>query len=421
MKTKIIQTLACFFIFILVFRNFPLNAKDDNDKLFIISGIVKDKESNKKLANVSIFVPGTNIGTVTNSDGEFSIKIKENSQASAIEFVHIGYSNLQLPFSGRDIFDTTIFISPNAIVLGQAVIFGGDAQKLVKKAIEKVKDNYSNEENLLTGFYRETVQKRKPYISVSEAIIDVYKRPYQEDNGIDRERVQIHKGRQLLSQKAKDTLAVLLQGGPTLSVYLDIVKNPNMILNLETLSDYKFTIDGNIMMNEREHYIINFSPQVVSPYPLYEGKLYIEKESLTFSRAEFNMDMSDVQKVTSTVLRKKPARLRFKPEEVSFLVSYKKQGDKSYINYVKNNVRFKCDWKRKLFATNYTVVSEMVVIDRIQDNVPQISSKYAFSPNQSFTDKASDFKDADFWKEYNIIEPTESLELAVNKLRKQYK
>ncbi|MGM9796257.1 MAG: hypothetical protein ACI3ZY_01510 [Parabacteroides sp.] len=26
-------------------------------------------------------------------------------------------------------------------------------------------------------------------------------------------------------------------------------------------------------------------------------------------------------------------------------------------------VRFKCDWKRKLFSTNYTVVSEMVVTD----------------------------------------------------------
>ncbi|MGM9796255.1 MAG: hypothetical protein ACI3ZY_01500, partial [Parabacteroides sp.] len=29
----------------------------------------------------------------------------------------------------------------------------------------------------------------------------------------------------------------------------------------------------------------------------------------------------------------------------------------------RNEVRFKCDWKRKLFSSNYTVVSEMVVTD----------------------------------------------------------
>ena len=53
---------------------------------------------------------------------------------------------------------------------------------------------------MLTGFYRETAQKGRRYINISEAIIDIYKTPYANRN-VDRDRVQIYKGRKLLSQK----------------------------------------------------------------------------------------------------------------------------------------------------------------------------------------------------------------------------
>ena len=43
-------------------------------------------------------------------------------------------------------------------------------------------------------------------------MIDIYKTPYNE--GSDRDRVQVYKGRKLLSQKRTDTLAVKLLGGP---------------------------------------------------------------------------------------------------------------------------------------------------------------------------------------------------------------
>jgi hypothetical protein len=38
-----------------------------------------------------------------------------------------------------------------------------------------------------------------------------------------------------------------------------------------------------------------------------------------------------------------------------------------------------------------------------------------------FYDKVEYFKDPDFWEDYNIIEPTESLDKAVNRLLKRMK
>ena len=157
------------------------------------------------------------------------------------------------------------------------------------------------------------------------------------------------------------------------------------------------------------------------PYALYYGKLYIDKKRLSFTRAEFFLDMNDHNKATQAILRKKPFGLRFKPVEVSFLVNYKERNGLTYLSYIRNGVRFKCDWKRKLFSTNYTILSEMVVTDGKESGINTIPYKMAFRSSQSLSDKVSNFADESFWGSYNIIEPTESLEHAVNKLKKQHR
>jgi hypothetical protein len=65
------------------------------------------------------------------------------------------------------------------------------------------------------------------------------------------------------------------------------------------------------------------------------------------------------------------------------------------------------------------MVSEMVVTDSKDQAVNAIPYKMSFKSSQSLSDKVSDFRDENFWGSYNIIEQTESLEKAANKLRKQ--
>ena len=132
------------------------------------------------------------------------------------------------------------------------------------------------------------------------------------------------------------------------------------------------------------------------------------------------MDIRDKQKVTNAILIEKPRGLRFTPEEVSYVVTYKYQGNKTYLNYIRNDIRFKCDWKRRLFATNYAVSGETVITDRDEQNINRIPIKEAFSIRQSLSQEVALYQDDNFWGNYNIIEPTESLESAVNKLKKQH-
>lgn len=400
----------------------PLQAQTDSadeSDYITVSGVVKDKKSKKSLEYVNISIPGTTTGTVTNADGEFSFKVKDSIQAKEVEISYLGYYNAKIPLNGENIEKETVWLTPYTNMLEEVIIHARDPRYLVEEAIKKIPANYNPKHSLLTGFYRETAQKGRRYINISEAVIDIYKTPYNET--ADRDRVQIFKGRKLLSQKASDTLAVKLLGGPNMSIYVDVVKNPDVILDLESLPYYKFRMEESTTINDRPQYVINFEPQAILPYALYYGKLYIDKERLSFTRAEFFLDMNDRNKATQAILRKKPFGLRFKPVEVSFLVNYQDRDGVTYLSYIRNGVRFKCDWKRKLFSTNYTILSEMVVTDGKESTTNAIPYKMAFKQNQSLSDKVADFADANFWGSYNIIEPTESLEHAVDRLKKQHR
>lgn len=397
----------------------PLWAQDEVKSYFTVTGIVKNKDNKRKLENVNVSVPGTNIGTVTNADGVFSLKIKDAEVVRGLEVSHIGYLNTQISLKeNKDVSDLTIWMLPAPNMLNEIVIFGNNARGLVEEAIKKIPANYAVDKNLLTAFYRETVQKRRRYISVSEAVIDVSKTAYS-DREPSNDKVQLQKGRRLLSQKTGDTLAVKVVGGPNLSIYLDIVKNGDALLSMENLNYYDFRIEEPVNLDNRMQYVVSFRPRVSLMYALFYGKIYIDFEKLAFTRAEFSLDMQNRVKAVEAILHKKPLGLRFRPQEVSYLVTYKEKDGRTYLNYIRNEIRFKCDWKKRLFSSSYTAFSEMVVTDRKESNFAAIPSKKAFKEKQVFYDMVDEYWNEDFWKAYNIIEPTESLEHAVSKLKKQ--
>lgn len=417
---KLVGIAIGWLMLFIIFDVTPLQAREDaGSSYFTITGVVKNKENKRKLENVNVSVPGTNIGTVTNSDGVFSLKIKETEAVRGLEISHIGYLNAQISLNEKtDSSDFTIWMIPAPNLLSEIVIYGNNARGIVEEAIRKIPVNYPSDANMLTAFYRETVQKKRRYISVSEAVMDVYKTAYTNREPTN-DKVQLQKGRRLLSQKASDTLAVKVVGGPSLSVYLDIVKNQNALLSTGDLDFYDFYFEEPVNFDNRMQYVVSFRPRVNLMYALFYGKFYIDFEKLAFTRAEFSLDMRNKAKAVEAILHKKPAGLRFKPQEVSYLVTYKEQDGKTYLNYIWNTIRFKCDWKRRLFSSSYTALSEMVVTDRKEQGFAAISSKNAFKEKQVFYDLVNEYWNGDFWKAYNIIEPTESLEHAVDKLKKQ--
>ena len=138
-----------------------------------------------------------------------------------------------------------------------------------------------------------------------------------------------------------------------------------------------------------------------------------EKETLTQAAGFWD----DNDKATRVMLVRKPVGLQFTPLKQTFILNYREQDGCARIDYFRSSMSFRCDWKKRLLATTYTAVNELVVTDVLTPAVP-IGRNEMFKPRDILEDKAPLFMDSDFWKDYNIIEPSESLEHAVARLRK---
>lgn len=376
-----------------------------------ISGVVRSKASGKPLDNVSIMVAKTKISTVTNSDGYFTLKL--NELPSSINISSIGYSTTVILPQNKAEQHFNINLAQAAISLPELYVYQNDAEKLVFGAIKKIKENFVQSNELQTSFYRETIQKGNRYIDVAEAILSTYKRGYS--NGVLRDQVKILHGRHIVSQRLKDTISVKILGGPTTPITLDAVKNTDILIDDIEHQCYNFEMEIPEMIDDRPQFVISFKPKTIEAWALYSGKMYIDKQTLAFTRIEFSLDMSDRDKATRAMLYKKPTGLKFRPMELSTCVNYN-DGRISYMNTV---FRFKCDWKKHLFSRTYRCTSEMVVTD-VNSNYSGVGfdSKERFYKSETFNDAVREFSDPDFWKNYNIIEPTISLEKAILKIRK---
>ena len=381
----------------------------------VVSGVVLDDKTGAPLSQVS--VSAGKVSVVTNEDGAFTLKLAERPEA--VKVSHLGYRTRRMTVGEGLTENLKVRLQPTTIQLQEIVVMNEDPRHLVNIAISKIPENYSMKPELLKGFYRETAMKRKHYIYVAEGVEDMYKTPY--NRGTARDRVAIVKGRRLLSQKQGDTLGVKVMGGPVQAVVMDVVKNRDFLLNMEELDAYRFSLGIPKYINDRPQYVVLMEPNTVMPYALFHGKLYIDKERLAFTRIELDLDMRDKDKATQTMLVRKPFGVKFRPRELSCVVDYRYEDGVTRISYLRNNFRFNCDWKKRLFSTSFTATCEMVVTDSSADGVTPIASRNSFDSRDAYYDKVEYFMDPDYWNQYNIIEPSESLDKAIKKLVSTYR
>lgn len=384
-----------------------------DDSFVTITGIAKDVNTHQKIVFASVSVPGTDIGTVTNSEGEFILKVKKSLDAKFFEITHLGYVNKKFEVASSLGDDRVFYLEQHIFPLKELTVRPKEPRDIVQMALRNTKLNYSNKPNMMTGFYRESIKQGRDYLSISEAVVDISKAPY---TNMQNDQVKIFKGRKGTNVKKADTLMVKLVGGPSVALLLDIIKNNDLIISLDSLDNYNYEITSIVNINDKPNYVISFSPSVVKSYPLYYGKLYITQDNLAITMAEFSLDLSDAQKAARQFVRTKPAGLVFLPTATSYLVTYKQQGAKFYLNYVRIELKFKSDWKRKWFKNNYTIMSEIAITDRHEDNIVRFTNPEQFKSSMVLADRIQAFNDKGFWGDANIIEPEESIQNAIKKL-----
>ncbi len=397
---------------ILLLVSFSAYAQTDPQPLpFSVSGTVIDAETGRPLQYVGVSFTGLKYATVTNTDGVFTLK--SAVEPKSVDFTLLGYKTVRVMFP-KDGKQITVEMPRGSLTLEGALVIA-DPYSVLDKAISKIRDNYPKYPEMFDCFYRETVQKRHRYIYITEAVSRMYKSSYYH-TGVYADKCAVDKSRILVSPDKKDTLSVKIVGGPAQAVLLDIVKNDDL-LNARELSNYELKMELPEIIGDRLQFAIRLIPRGDQPYPLYNGIIYIDRETFAFTRFELDFDMSDKNKVTHYILLSKPAGLRFTPTQVSIQYDYTLDSEGiSRVSYVRSVMRFKCDWKKRLLKTDFTAISELVTTDRHSGDIELIPKKESFTSRDVLSEIAATDFDPEFWKDYNIIEPTESLDKAIGRI-----
>ncbi|MFW5657064.1 MAG: carboxypeptidase-like regulatory domain-containing protein [Bacteroidota bacterium] len=423
MKTKNLLTgiMGAFLFFVLASSSGYAQTNElerpDTTTYIDIMGKVVDRETEEPVIFTNVYMVGSNLGTVSNSEGEFIIKVPKSAKDKKIGFSNIGYNNLQMDVASLKKSGNIIMLEPAAIPIEEVEIRSDDPEDLLRAAMKRIPENYNTVAEKMTAFYRETIKQNWNYVAVSEAVVEVYKAPY---NRTENDQVKIFKGRKSEDVKKMDTLIFKLQGGPNTMVLLDVVKNPNILLDPEMFEFYEYELVGVLNIDDKQNYVIKFDQKKTVDYALYSGKIYLDVNNLAVTGLEFNLSERGIDKATNVLVRKKPLTLKVEPLGAYYLVNYRQEDDgKWYLNHVRSELVLKCKWKRKLFSSKYTAMAEMAVTDKTKDDVERFRNREVLKRNEIFIEGVSEYYDEDFWGGFNYIKPEESIEDAIEKINRR--
>ncbi|MGP1990651.1 carboxypeptidase-like regulatory domain-containing protein [Zobellia laminariae] len=384
----------------------------------LYKGEVLDSKTKKPLVFASLAIEESNISTITNAEGEFSIKIPKDASNANVIVSFLGYSTKTISLTQLNKEKNKIMMDISITELpGVNIEVPKNAEALVRDVLKRKGENYFDDPTLMTAFYRETIKKRRKNVSLSEAVVNIYKTPY---TSLKKDGVKLYKARKSTDYDKLDTVALKLQGGPFNALFVDIMKYPEYIFSPETMDHYIFKFDHSTRVNDKLIYVVSFEQNSQVLDPLYKGKLYIDAKNKILTSAIYSLNITDKDLAARLFVRRKPRNAQVWPTDVAYRVDYREKNGKWYYSYSNVLLEFKVNWDKRLFNSVYSMTCEMAVTDwkkNLSTEFPK--AKDRIKTSIILSDEAIGFADPDFWGQYNIIEPEKSIESAIKKIQRQ--
>lgn len=392
----------------------------DSLRIPIVYGKVTDSSDGNPLAYVSVTHVVSGVSNVSNSEGFFSLKLPmEVSSEDEIRVSYLGYVTATLRV--EDFSESSpdkphgIRLPPVSFTLDPAVIRSIDPLDLLNEAYDKVKENYPSVTTGITAFYREIIRRQSGrYLALSEAVLDINKASY---TSFQSDRARIFKGRASTDYRAADSILIRFRGGVVAALDMDNVKNPFAGVWLrEVERHYRFAMGEPVLRDGLFFYVVTFTQIDGSEEILYSGRLYIESGSLAIGRIELSLNVKGrEEKAAGIMVVKRPPDTRFYVTKADYAVNYKRFGDTWHYDYSLMRINLSSRKGKSFFRNNYVITGEMAVTAH-NEAPARIGADERIRFKDFLSEKVGDFRDDDFWGDYNVIEPDKSIDAVIRRI-----
>jgi hypothetical protein len=395
-------------------RNSELTEQTENDtipiKYFFLNGKILEKKKRTTIKYATISIKNKPIGTISNFDGEFLLKIHPENIYDTIIISCMGYKQLILPAS--KILDEDIFLmTPASIRIKEVKVTATTPHELLKNIRNNIPKNYTPNTKLLTAFYRETIKQDDKYINVSEAILEILKAPYSNTR---KDVIRLIKGRKNPDVQPFQWINLKLQGGPFSIVKLDIIKTMEQFINKDFEELYKYQISKIIWYKNIPVYVLEFSSSSDLGFPLFNGKIYVHRETFAIVHAEYKLNKTSLHEAKNTMIRKKPRGVKAKISFVQYAVNYQQYQGKWHLATAQASVKIKVKSKHDKINSEFHSISDLLITNIQPTKLKRFNKDESLSRRDFFVEMIGNY-DERFWENYNIIKPNEDLRNAFKK------
>ncbi|EDM44500.1 Oligopeptidase B [unidentified eubacterium SCB49] len=429
------------------------SAQVNNQKLpQTVKGIVVDKTNGTSLPFAYVTLKKVGLGTVTDGDGNFKITIPDGYNTNMVTISYLGFQDLNLTVaqmkarSGK-----TFSLQPEMFSLEEVVLEKPEkmprAKALLKKVIKNIPENYTDTITKISGYYRETMKENGVYIKYTDAACEYNAAPYQKKRykwrdylnpndfsfgsgtfnfaANDLHRIHFHhrtlKNEQVKiidsrssSNLSKRAFQSNIEGGPLSLFARNRVKYQESFLGRKATSDFTYNISEEIDEKGTWLYVLDFHTKTTkeeldklestnnrrqwrkaNKHKLLKGKIYINQEDLAVVKYECAVP-NDLKKYFCGYGYNEVKHFDYKLD-----VSYKKKGNKYFIDKLRHEDEFIYQDSISQTTTYYSAISEFDATAITTEDVKKIAREDNFA--NTVSNQLYEFPleyNSDFWENY---------------------
>lgn len=360
-----------------------------------LEGCVRDQS--EPLPFVSICIKNTSVGTISNGEGKFRLVVPPQNLNDVICFSMMGYKTREVNIKGwvKDIqLEKADFMLPEVSVMPEDSML-----RFMKRAVERIPENYLSTPTRQTGFYRSTLKYDTAYQYFGEALLDVYKLSYR-----NREAgsAKIVNSRISKSEEKKEIPTLHFYGGVYIPFSADFVQQRKAFLDPAEFKHYSYSVDEILQMDDRVVYKIVFRPKEPDKGK-YEGLFHIDQKTLTFLDFHFSYSSYGREQRTKYL---SGFPLQLKCGNWFTILKYVPVDNQYFLKYVFHREELQETGNGRV----YEKVNEYITSDINREDVKPIPLDEQDMLSTVFSVKATSVNEST-WKDYNVLN-SEPLPLA---------
>lgn len=412
---------ACFLVLQAI--GYDLSAQENS----VITGKIINGEDKEALPFASVRLKNHPIGTISNEEGEFDFYIPKSKRNDTLSISFIGFNSYEIPLANIDrVLEITL--TPSSNVLDEVILTEKDPLDYIKKALERLPENYPQEDYQSIAYFRERFIENGAVINKDEAVFKTYypkagdsaknqhqlllykpeenpqqfqfMREWFEAKQEKRKKKAIKKGEEFDEEEYSTDMDITF-GGPETVIDLDINNETDNYLNPKYFKKYEYSFGDETSLNGERLVTINFKAKRTIDHKKDSGKILINTEDYAIVSIEQQGKFSIPFMIKPILF---VIGLKIQNPTFNTVISYQKYKDKWYPQLFRWDAKINLTKKHTFEANEKSDINigQVFFINQLDSIASPIAEAKRFDENEDMDEQV--YNDLNLqWEGLNVI------------------